>query len=65
MTADEPTRETIVRLEESTAGWIGGAEALLAGLEGGGVPPVENAGGRAPPSESAEGEAPRQPPSGG
>ena len=48
VTADERTRTTIARLEESTAEWIGSAEALLAGLEGGG----------APPSESAEGEAP-------
>ena len=65
VTADEPTRATIARLEESTAQWIGSAEALLAGLERGGAPPVENARGGAPPPESAEGEAPRQPPSGG
>ena len=48
VTADERTRATIARLEESTAEWIGSAEALLAGREGGG----------APASESAEGEAP-------
>ncbi len=47
VTADERTRATIARLEESTAEWIGSAETLFAGLEGGG----------APPSESAEGEA--------
>ena len=35
VTADERTRATISRLEESTAEWIGSAEALLAGLEGG------------------------------
>ena len=48
VSADERTRATIARLEEGTAEWIGSAEALLAGREGGG----------APPSESAEGEAP-------
>lgn len=31
VTADERTRATIARLEESTAEWIGSAEALLAG----------------------------------
>ena len=48
VTADEPTRTTIARLEQSTAEWIGSAEALVTGLEG--------SGGR--PSGSAEGEAP-------
>ena len=43
VTADERTRATIARLEESTAEWIGSAEALLAGLEGGGAPPSESA----------------------
>ena len=49
VTADERTRATIARLEESTAEWIGGAEALLAGLEGGGAPSSESAEGGAPP----------------
>ena len=62
---DEPNRATSTGPEESTAEWIGSAKALLAGLEGGGAQPVENAGGGAPPSVSAGGEAPRQPPSGG
>ena len=35
VTADERTRTTIARLEESTAEWVGSAEALLEGLEGG------------------------------
>ena len=43
VTAGEPTRATIARLEESTAEWIGGARALLGGLEGGGAPPSESA----------------------
>jgi predicted nucleotidyltransferase/HEPN domain-containing protein len=46
VTADERTRTTIARLEESTAEWIGSAEALLAGLEGGGAPPSESAAGK-------------------
>ena len=50
VTADEGTRATTARLEESTAEWLGRAEALLAGLEAGGVPPVENVRGEAPPS---------------
>ena len=50
VTADEGTRATAARLEESTAEWLGRAEALLAGLEAGGVPPVENVRGEAPPS---------------
>ena len=50
VTADEGTRATIARLAESTAEWVGSAEALLAGLEADGVPPVENVRGEAPPS---------------
>ena len=38
VSADERTRATIARLEESTAEWIGSAEALLAEREGGGAP---------------------------
>ena len=38
VTADKRTRATIARLEESTAEWIGSAEALLAGREGGRAP---------------------------
>ena len=35
VTADERTRATIARLEESAAEWVGSAGALLAGLERG------------------------------
>ena len=49
VTADERTRATIARLEESTAEWIGSAEALVAGLEGDGAPSPESAEGGAPP----------------
>ena len=49
VTADERTRATIARLEESTAEWLGSAEALLARLEGGGAPSSESAEGGAPP----------------
>ena len=52
VTADERTRATIARLEESTAEWLGSAEALLAGLEAGGAPPVESVRGEAPPSRT-------------
>ena len=50
VTADEGTRATTARLEESTAEWLGRAEALLAGLEACGAPAVENVRGEAPPS---------------
>ena len=50
VTADEGTRATTARLEASTAEWLGRAEALLAGLEAGGAPPVESVRGEAPPS---------------
>ena len=49
VTAEARTRATITRLEESTAEWIGSAEALLAGLEGGGARPSESAEGEVPP----------------
>ena len=49
VTADERTRATIARLEKSTAEWTGSAEALLAGLQGGGAPTSESAEGGAPP----------------
>ena len=49
VTADEHTRATIARLEESTAEWIGSAGTLLAGLEAGGAPPSESAEGETPP----------------
>ena len=48
VTADERTRATIARLEESTAEWFGSAEALLAGLEGGGAPSPESTEGGTP-----------------
>ena len=49
VTADERTRTTIARLERSTEEWTGSAQALLAGLEGGGAPSSANAESEAPP----------------
>ena len=50
VSAGERTRAAIARLEESTAEWIGSAEALLAGWEEGGAPPSESADSPSSPS---------------
>ena len=48
VTADERTRTTIARLEETTSGWVANAKRLLSRIEGREAPPFEVVGDEPP-----------------